>query len=289
MPIESADVCYDRNLDAMRCDVTSKLSSLAHLPSHVLTRRDEALDDARCASVIIHVLSLEESSYTPNASQSQELLNIISMAGVESEVKSEVKPEDGGMAETKQEESEVKPEKTGISAFERKRLENIAANQALLKDLSTTANKVIPKPPPKPAAAPKKRRREAPAPRESTRPTRTSSRLAGIEADDEVARRKAEENAEVAREETKAKRTRISGDLNLSDVAVGGKGLSDLTGIVRGAQPYERTFNEEDIQETTDVDLKSLREKMSGLKLYENWLPNGRFFSSHWAGSRLTW
>ena len=39
----------------------------------------------------------------------------------------------------------VKKEKAEMSAFERKRLENIAANQAILKDLSTSAEKIMPK------------------------------------------------------------------------------------------------------------------------------------------------
>jgi hypothetical protein len=43
---------------------------------------------------------------------------------------------------------------------------------------------------------------------------------------------------------------------------------------VRGAQPHFRTFTEDDIKETTDEGLKALREKMSGLELYEGWEPN---------------
>lgn len=55
----------------------------------------------------------------------------------------------------------VKKEET-ISAFERRRLENIAANNAILRDISTTAAKVIPLPKPEPAkkrtAAPRVKR-----------------------------------------------------------------------------------------------------------------------------------
>ena len=43
---------------------------------------------------------------------------------------------------------------------------------------------------------------------------------------------------------------------------------------MRGAQPHFRTFTEDDIKETTDEGLKALREKMSGLELYEGWEPN---------------
>lgn len=171
----------------------------------------------------------------------------------------------------------VKRERPEMSAFERKRLENIAANQALLKDLSTTAEKIIPKPAPKPkASAPRKR--VAPIKREEPRPTRTSSRIAGIEADSETAKRKAEVEYEFAREQAKAKKQRVAGDINFSDAVVEGKkwnkGENFLSGVMRGAQPNERTFTEEEIKETTDEGLKALRENMSGLQLYEGFEPN---------------
>ena len=72
---------------------------------------------------------------------------------------------------------------------------------------------------------------------------------------------------------------RVSGDLNLGDIVVEGKrwgsGIDGLKGIVRGAEPGVRTFTEEDVKETTDQNLKDLRLRMSGLKLYEHWVPNG--------------
>jgi hypothetical protein len=171
----------------------------------------------------------------------------------------------------------AKKEKPEMSAFERKRLENIAANQAMLKDLSTTAQKIVLKPPPKPkSVAPRKK--AAPVKREEPRPTRTSSRLAGIEADSETAKRKAEVEYEFAKEVSKAKKQRIEGDLNFKDIIVEGKNWKKeddfLSGVMRGAQPNLRTFTEDDIKETTDEGLKALREKMSGLELYEGYEPN---------------
>lgn len=172
----------------------------------------------------------------------------------------------------------VKKESAEMSAFERKRLENIAANRAILTDISATAKKVIPaKPAPKPA--PKRSRRSEPSiKRESTRPTRVSSRLAGLEADNETLKRKLEVEAEHQAQEAKAKKLRVADDLNLGDIAVEGKkwaaGLNSLRGIVRGAQPGVRTFTEDDIKETTDKSLKELRQRMGSLKLYEHWLPN---------------
>lgn len=168
-----------------------------------------------------------------------------------------------------------------MSAFERKRLENIAANEAMLKELSTTAEKMAPKPKPLPKPKSTTRTKSTPVKRETPRATRTSSRIAGIEADSETAKRKAEVDEEFAKEQAKAKKLRVSGDLNFSDIVVGGKSFSQdqnfLSGIMRGAQPNVRTFDESDIKETTDEGLKALREKMSGLELYEGFEPNRRF------------
>lgn len=176
-----------------------------------------------------------------------------------------------------------------MSAFERKRLENIANNNAILKGISATADKIIPQP-----AAPKPKPRTSTTPRakrevkireQPVRATRQSSRLAGLDADSDVLKRKYEVEAEVKAEEAKAKKLRVSGDLQLGDIKVEGRkwdngldGLAGLKGLaVRGAQPGVRTFTEEDVKETTDKDLKNLRLRMSGLKLYEKWEVNGKF------------
>ncbi|KAK4124070.1 WD40 repeat-like protein [Parathielavia appendiculata] len=167
-----------------------------------------------------------------------------------------------------------------ISEFERKRLENIAANQAILKGISTTADKILPKAaPPKSKRASTPRAKREPVKREPLRPTRQSSRLAGLDADAGVLKRKAEIEAEVEAEKAKAKKMRVSGDLSLEDIKVEGRkwenGLDGLAGLkdlpVRGAQPGVRTFTDEDVKGTTDKGLKDLRLRMSGLKLYEKW------------------
>lgn len=172
----------------------------------------------------------------------------------------------------------VKKEKAEMSAFERKRLENIAANQAILKDLSTSAEKIMPRPAGRPKSSTTTRKKATPVKREEPRPTRTSSRIAGLEADSETAKRKAEVEYEFAKEQAKAKKQRVSGDLNFSDIVVEGKKWNKddnfLSGIMRGAQPNVRTFTEDDIQETTDEGLKALREKMSALELYQGYEPN---------------
>ncbi|KFH45657.1 WD repeat-containing protein /-like protein [Hapsidospora chrysogenum ATCC 11550] len=166
-----------------------------------------------------------------------------------------------------------------ISAFERKRLANIQANREVLTDISATAKRVIPeKPSPKPSTR-KPARRKEPVKRETARPTRSSSRLAGLQADDATLKRKMEVEAESQAEAAKAKKMRVSGDLNLGDIVVEGKkwgsGVDGIKGLlVRGAQPGVRTFTEDDVKETTDKELKGLRQRMGGLKLYEHWAPN---------------
>ncbi|OAX82278.1 hypothetical protein ACJ72_03372 [Emergomyces africanus] len=172
-----------------------------------------------------------------------------------------------------------------LSDFEKQRAANIAERDALLKKLtqeaqssglftkgpSAKSSRQASQPTKKKPAKRIKKEDEAPLPR------RTSSRLAGLTADSEIAKRKADEQYEAQKVVAQAKRMRVSGDLNMGDIIVGGQkwdGLSFL-GVDDAAPPrYVRTFGEEDIKKTTDKELKSLREKMSGLSLWEPWEPN---------------
>ena len=89
-------------------------------------------------------------------------------------------------------------------------------------------------------------------------------------------KRKAEEEHEARREADKAKRQRISEAFNFGDILVAGKGgdaMTSLLNVVGPANPYERTFDEDDVKETTDKELKALREKMSGLELWTEYEP----------------
>ncbi|KYK62142.1 WD repeat containing protein [Drechmeria coniospora] len=168
--------------------------------------------------------------------------------------------------------------KEEMSAFERKRLDNIAANRAILTDISTTSKKIIPAAKPPTKSGPKRKSRAEPIKREPTRPTRMSSRLAGLDADSETAKRKMEVQLEHETEKARAKRMRVNGDLNLGDIVVEGKkwgsGIDGLKGLVRGAEPGVRTFTEDDVKETTDQSLKDLRHRMGALELYKHWMPN---------------
>lgn len=176
----------------------------------------------------------------------------------------------------------VKKEEPEMSAFERRRLQNIEANRAILTDISTTAKKVIPnKPAAKPSSA--KRRRSEPVKRESTRPTRISSRIAGIDADNDTLKRKLEVEADFQAEVHKAKKLRVSDDMNLGDISVDGKkwssGFDGIKDLIRGAQPGVRTFTEYDVKDTADAEeMKELRKTMGALKIYKHWAPNGKLF-----------
>ncbi|PGH30444.1 hypothetical protein GX50_06787 [[Emmonsia] crescens] len=172
-----------------------------------------------------------------------------------------------------------------LSDFEKQRAANIAERDALLKKLTQEAQSsgLFTKGPStkssRPASQSTKRKpakrvkkeNEAPVPR------RTSSRLAGLTADSELAKRKADEQYEAQRVVAQAKRMRVSGDLNMGDIIVGGQkwdGSSFLGADNAAPARYARTFGEEDIKKTTDKELKSLREKMSGLNLWKPWEPN---------------
>lgn len=188
------------------------------------------------------------------------------------------------LEDVKSEEPEEKPATKGLSAFEKRRLENIAANQALLKDISATANKISANGATSRSRTTKTtpKRREAPVKREPAMPTRRSSRVAGLAPEKDESKRGYDAIVAGDTAEERVKKMRISGDLSLGDTLVEGKkwaagldGLASLKGLSRGAQPGLRTFTDEDIEKTSDKDLKDLRVRMNNLKLYEGWMPNG--------------
>jgi|SRR5579862_5725426 len=179
-------------------------------------------------------------------------------------------------------EADVKPE---LNEYELQRQENIAKNQALLRKLQLNAAKQGLGISSKPASArpksssSKNHKKKAPTQKiiNENVPRRTSSRLAGLTADSEVAKRKAEEEYAAMQDVEKAKRQRVSGALDLTDIVVAGKqwdrSENFLVDVSRGKR-FERTFTERDVRETSDAELRDLREKMSGLRLYEGFEPN---------------
>lgn len=157
--------------------------------------------------------------------------------------------------------------------YERLRQENILKNKALLKQLqldpaSLGNTKTAASSSKSPASKSKKKKKRVPEGEpETPLPRRTSSRLAGLPADSERAKRKADEDdaaLQAAESASRAKRARVPGDLSFELK----RGLLDAT---KGA----RSFTEEDVEETTDKSLKGLREAMMGLKMYEKFEMNG--------------
>ncbi|PWY80556.1 WD domain protein [Aspergillus heteromorphus CBS 117.55] len=174
-----------------------------------------------------------------------------------------------------------------LSEFEKQRLANIAERDALLKKLTMDAQSsgLFPPKMPKPAAKDQSRSKKKKTPvkkikEEDLQPRRTSSRLRGIAAESEVAKRKLEEETEAQQAAERLKRVRKSDDFAFNEMVVYGQKLSgeSLIGVdvvTKGvAMPYQRTFGDDDIQKTADKDLKALRKEMSELKLWEAWEPN---------------
>lgn len=170
-----------------------------------------------------------------------------------------------------------------LSEYEQQRQANIAQRDKLLKQLALDAGQAGLGPQkPKPTTKSTTSKKKAPVKKvkvEDAGPRRTSSRLQGLTADSEVAKRKAEDEYVAVQEAARVKRQRHSGDLNLSDVVVGGrdwdKSENFLVDVVsRGAKPNERTFGETEVKETSDKELRALREQMSGLELYDGFEPN---------------
>jgi WD repeat-containing protein 76 len=95
-------------------------------------------------------------------------------------------------------------------------------------------------------------------------PRRQSSRLAGLPADSEIAKRKADDLQEQWREHEKAKKARIEGDVDVK---------LEKPLFSKGKLDYD-PFTYEDVEATTDKELKGLREQMMGLKLWETFEPN---------------
>lgn len=166
-----------------------------------------------------------------------------------------------------------------LSEYELARQEKIAKNQALLKQLQLDAQQTGVGAKPKPAASSgqKRKKPQEKKVKEEVTPRRSSRRLQGIVADSEVARQKQEEEAEAFQEQQRAKRMRVSEDINLVDAVVNGRTWNragNWLTAVGPANPGERTFDAQDVKETTDKELREVRERMSNLRLWEGAEPN---------------
>ena len=178
--------------------------------------------------------------------------------------------------------------KQELSEYEEQRKANIAERDALLRKLALDAADagLAPRPFKSSTNGQKTQRKKTSATKvkEEVVPRRTSSRIAGLEADSEKAKRKADAEYEAAQEAARIKRQRVSGDLKLNDIVVAGQEWSKSEGffggvVQRGARPYERTFGDTEVRETSDKALRNLRERMSTLELYSGFEPNSTSFA----------
>lgn len=170
--------------------------------------------------------------------------------------------------------------KEGMSAFEQRRLANIAENQARLSEIAKTTVNITKVATPKVSRARKVRtpveRRVQPK-REPAVGTRASSRLKGEEAKRELP----DDTPAALMPDRPAKKSRVADDLELGKVMVEGRKFADDLSVfgrllpLRGAEPGVRTFDDDDIRGTTDKELKTLRENMRSLELYDKWAVNG--------------
>jgi len=174
-------------------------------------------------------------------------------------------------------------EKPSLSDYELQRQEKIAKNQALLQQLQLDAQQTGIGPKKKSQAkssssnAGQKRKRPVEKVKEEHVTRRTSARLQGIVADSEVARQKDEADNEAFAEQQRAKRQRVSGDINLVDAVVNGRTWNKAGNWLTAfgpANPGERSFSAQDIKDTTDTELRELRQRMSNLGLWEGAEPN---------------
>lgn len=177
----------------------------------------------------------------------------------------------------------ARKEPAELSEFEKQRLANKVQRDNLVKQLALDAASAGLAPQSaKPQSKINGLQKKKPAVKKlkvEAIPRRTSSRLAGLEADSEVAKRKADDEYAAVQELEKAKRQRVSGNVNLSDVVVAGKEWDQKENffvdvVLSRAKPYERTFGVTEVKKTTDHELRALRENMSGLELYDGFEPN---------------
>ena len=185
---------------------------------------------------------------------------------------------------------QTQPAAQPISDYERQRQANIAERDALLKKLALDAASagVAPKKwvTNSRSSGPGRPKKHAPTKRikEEVVPRRTSSRLRGLEADSEKVKRKAEEEYVAVQEAARIKRQRFSGEMKLGNIVVNGADWDERKNVFedvvnRGATPYERTFGETEVKESSSKELRELREKMSGLEIYPGFEPNRRLLS----------
>lgn len=175
-------------------------------------------------------------------------------------------------AEQNEDAKDGETEDADFNEYERQRQENILKNKLLLQQLQLDSVALGSKRNAKlkpPSKSTPRRKKEPSVSATEHLPRRQSSRIAGLPADSEKAKRRYEEQTAALEQAERAKRQRVGGNVTF---AIGGIDFS-----VKGVR-FAKTFTDEDVENTDNKDIKKLREKMMGLKLYERWAPSGRFY-----------
>jgi hypothetical protein len=152
------------------------------------------------------------------------------------------------------------------SALELRRQANLAKRDAAFKSLEKLAPSIRVKRPSPSSTAP--RQRPKPKEKAAPLPTRTSSRLKGIAAESEVAKRKSEDELTMRNDLERLKRRRFEGDVKL-------EGDNNVF-LAPLKVPNEPTFDVKDI-DYTDKDFKELSERLNDLHVFEGVDPNRMF------------
>lgn len=148
----------------------------------------------------------------------------------------------------------------------------MARNEALLREIGLTG---VTTPKARPKTTPK-RKTLTPRRREASEPVvrRTSSRLSGIPADSEVAKRKAEVENEARLEQERQKRKRVAGPIQVfeaSDVDATFSNWEELSKINKARAETSRDVKQE---HSKFEDLPELRSQFGSMSLFSRWEPN---------------
>lgn len=159
-----------------------------------------------------------------------------------------------------------------MNDYEKERLANIAKNEALLKEIGLTGIKIA-----KPrSSTPTKR--STPRKKEVSEPVvrRTSSRLSGIPADSEVAKRKAEEQVAAQLEQDRQKRARVAGPISLNAVIENAATWDEAEKIFAEVtkNQVKRDYTTIKTDRAAEDALADARSSMASLSLLTRWEPN---------------
>lgn len=159
-----------------------------------------------------------------------------------------------------------------MNEYERERLANMARNEALLKEIGLAGVKV---PKARPTTTPKKST-TTPKKRAASElvSRRTSSRLSGIPADSEIAKKKYEVENEARLEQEKQKRKRVEGPLELKEVIADGSRWDEASGLLSEVSKVSTERKATRAKSSTDDDLAQLRAQFGSMRLLAKWEPN---------------